>query len=129
MNQQEKDLFNRLLELQSEVVDILIKIKGIETETVLQPELFSIPKFDPVADLFNFREKTKSFLKELYSRYGFNQFERNYGFVKDAIWQYKISDFAKILRDLEQRGIVKYTNIGEGFSKRLHTIQFLKEIK
>ena len=129
MNQQEKELFSKILELQTEIVDILIKIKAIEPETVLnlQPELFK--KVDPVADLVNFRNNTKEFLRELFTVYGFNEFNRKDSVVNVLEWDFQISDFAKILKELQNRKIVKFTNIGEGVRIRINTIQFLKQIK
>lgn len=129
MNQQEKELFTKILELQTEIVDILIKIKEIEPETVLnlQPELFA--KVDPVADPVNYRRNIKEFLKELFIVYGFNEFNRNDKTVHALEWNYQISDFAKILKVLQKRKIVKFTNIGEGVGIRINKIQFLKQIK
>jgi hypothetical protein len=129
MNQQEKDLFNKILELQTEIVDILIKIKGIETETVLQPELFIKPKIDPVADLTYFRFSTREFLKQLFLKFGFNEFNRKDVFVKDLIWQFRLTDFSKIIQELELRDIAKIIRMENDSLSRINTIQFLKEIK
>lgn len=129
MNQQEKDLFNKILELQTEIVEILIKIKGIEAETVLEPELFLKPKVDPVADLTYFRFSTREFLKQLFLKFGFNEFNRKDSIVKDLIWKYRLTDFSKIIQELELRNIAKITRAETELSYRINTIQFLKEIK
>jgi hypothetical protein len=129
MNQQEKELFSKILELQTEIVDILIKIKEIEPETVLnlQPELFV--KVDPVADLSNIKTRTRAFLKKMFIFYGFNEFNRNDNFVKDLIWEFRITDFSKLIHELEFRKITKITRSETELSYRINTIQFLKEIK
>lgn len=129
MNQQEKELFGRILDLHTEIIDILIKIKAIEPETVLnlQPELFA--KVDSVADLINIKTRTREFLNQLYIEYGFNEFSRNAIYVKELIWEYRISCFSKIMHELEFRKIVKITKEKTELSYRINTIQFLKEIK
>jgi hypothetical protein len=129
MNQQEKDLFGKLLDLQTDIVDILIKIKGIETETVLQPELFLTAKVNPVADLTYFRFSTREFLKQLFLKFGFNEFNRKDVFVKDLIWQFRLTDFSKIIHELEIRNIAKIIRMENDSLSRINTIQFLKEIK
>jgi hypothetical protein len=129
MNQQEKELFGKLLDLQTEIVDILIKIKGIEAETVLQPQLFLSAKVDPVADLRYFRFSTREFLKQLFLKFGFNKFNRKDVYVKDLIWQFRLTDFSKIIQELEIRKIAKIIRLENDSLSRINTIQFLKEIK
>ena len=129
MNQQEKELFSKILDLQTQIVDILIKIKEVEIETVINimPELFE--KVDSVADLINIKTRTRKFLKQLFIEYGFNEFSRNGDNVKDLIWEFRISCFSKIMHELELRKIVKITKEKTELSYRINTIQFLKEIK
>jgi hypothetical protein len=66
---------------------------------------------------FNFRDNTKSLINEMIRYYGYDvKIKRNDKYVKNKIWEYRVTDLANILKTLQSRNFCKlvYKNTDYG---------------
>ena len=72
------------------------------------------------------RENTKSFILTLVSKFGYNQkISRKDKFIKEQLWQHRLTDFAQILNTLQERKFCKIESY-VGDSNRIEYFSFIK---
>jgi len=83
------------------------------------------PKPDFNSGLHNFRKKTVDLVKKIRTHYGVGvSIKRKGSFLADLIWESRIKDFAQVLRELENRGVVTVNRSGEGGHGTLRIVDF-----
>jgi hypothetical protein len=72
------------------------------------------------------RDHTKSFILTLVSKFGYNQkISRKDKFIKEQLWQHRLTDFAQILNTLQERKFCKIESY-VGDSNRIEYFSFIK---
>lgn len=125
MNQQEKELFSKIIALQVEIVDLLHEFQNIDSN---QLELFPVLEEVKKDPLYNFKAKTRDFVKCLFQTYGYDLIDRQDCTIDDMIFTYKIKDFSNMINTLEKRGMLIVNRNSYG-AKHINTFQFTKNFK
>ena len=72
------------------------------------------------------RDHTRSFILTLVSKFGYNQkISRKDKFIKEQLWQHRLTDFAQILNTLQERKFCKIESY-VGDSNRIEYFSFIK---
>jgi len=72
------------------------------------------------------RDHTKAFILTLVSKFGYNKkILRNDKFIKEQLWQHRVTDFAQVLKMLQERNFCKIESYVAD-SNRIEYFSFIK---
>lgn len=125
MNQQENTIFSKIIALQVEIVDLLHEFQNIDSNKL---ELFPILEKVKKDPLYNFKSKTRDFVKCLFKTYGYDLIDRQDCIIDDMIFAYKIKEFSNMINTLEKREMLIVNRNSYG-AKHINTFQFTKNFK
>ena len=109
------------------IVQLIAKIKDdlnrLESLFVM-PEIVE-KKPEPIHWDKGLRDNTKSLVLTLVKKYGNNKIQRNSNYLKNLIWDYRVTDLAQLLKTLEERNFCKIEYIAG--SNRIEHFSFIKQ--
>jgi hypothetical protein len=70
------------------------------------------------------RDNTKSLVLTLIKKYGNNKIQRNSNYLKNLLWDYRVTDLAQLLKTLEERNFCKIEYIAG--SNRIEHFSFIQ---
>ena len=72
------------------------------------------------------RDHTKAFILTLVAKFGYNKkISRKDKFIKEQLWQHRVTDFAQVLKMLQERNFCKIESF-IGDSNRIEHFSFIK---